>query len=80
MNVHLKNVKLTLKGKEPMNLTAMSVRGSTIRYVILPDSLNIDTLLVDDGIKPRGIPGPENATKGRGRGRGRPRGRGRGRR
>lgn len=25
----------------------MSIRGSNIRYYILPDSLNLDTLLVD---------------------------------
>ena len=28
-------------------LPQMSIRGSNIRYYILPDSLNLDTLLVD---------------------------------
>ncbi|CAI5523256.1 unnamed protein product [Closterium sp. Naga37s-1] len=48
MNTHLKTVKLTVKGKNPVALDHLSVRGHTIRYFILPDSLNLDTLLVDD--------------------------------
>jgi small nuclear ribonucleoprotein D1 len=47
MNTHLKAVKLTAKGKNPVSLDHLSVRGNTIRYYILPDSLNLDTLLVD---------------------------------
>ena len=47
MNTHLKMVKLVAKGKNPINLEHMSVRGNNIRYYILPDSLNLDTLLVD---------------------------------
>lgn len=47
MNTHLKSVKLVLKGKNPVPLDHMSVRGSNIRYYILPDTLNLDTLLVD---------------------------------
>lgn len=48
MNTHLKSVKLTLKGKVPVALDHLSIRGNNIRYYILPDSLNLDTLLVDD--------------------------------
>jgi hypothetical protein len=47
MNTHLKAVKLMPKGRSPINVDHMSVRGSMIRYYILPDSLNLDTLLVD---------------------------------
>lgn len=47
MNTHLKAVKLIAKGKNPVSLDHLSVRGNTIRYYILPDSLNLDTLLVD---------------------------------
>ncbi len=54
MNTHLKMVKMTLKGKEPIVLETLSIRGSTSRYYILPDSLPIDTLLIDDAIKARG--------------------------
>jgi small nuclear ribonucleoprotein D1 len=48
MNTHLKAVKLQLKGQNPLSLDHLSVRGNNIRYYILPDSLNLDTLLVDD--------------------------------
>ena len=48
MNTHLKAVKLTIKNKEPINVDTITVRGNNIRYIILPDSLPIDTLLVDD--------------------------------
>jgi hypothetical protein len=48
MNTFLKAVKLTLKGRNPVQLDTLSIRGNNIRYYILPDSLNLDTLLVDD--------------------------------
>eukprot|EP01133_Synstelium_polycarpum_P003437 gene3437-3902_t len=51
MNTHLKTVKLTLKGKNPVNLDTLSIRGNNIRYYILPESLNLGTLLVDDAPK-----------------------------
>lgn len=55
MNTHLKTVKLTLKGKNPVTLDHLSVRGNNIRYYILPDSLNLETLLVEDTprVKPK---------------------------
>merc|ERR1712159_318130 len=75
MNTHLKQVKLTLKGKNPVAVEHLSVRGNTIRYYILPDSLNLDTLLVDD-TPTQGKPRAKAAAlagRGRGRGRGRAR-------
>ncbi len=48
MNTHLKSVKITQKGKNPTTLESISVRGNNIRYYLLPDTLNLDTLLVDD--------------------------------
>lgn len=85
MNTHLKAVKMTLKNKDPVQLETLSIRGNNIRYFILPESLPLDTLLVDDepkkgragdrGLRGRGRGGPP---RGRGRGRGGPRGRGRG--
>ncbi|CAJ0887624.1 5508_t:CDS:2 [Entrophospora sp. SA101] len=51
MNIHLKTVKMTVKNKDPVNLDSLSIRGNTIRYFILPDSLPLDTLLVDDAPK-----------------------------
>ena len=48
MNTHLKSVKMTLKGREPISLDTLSLRGNNIRYFILPESLPLDTLLIDD--------------------------------
>jgi small nuclear ribonucleoprotein D1 len=47
MNTHMKRVTLMPRGKNPVKVENMSVRGSNIRCYILPDSLNLDTLLVD---------------------------------
>ena len=83
MNTYLRNVKATVKGKNPVSQDFLSIRGNNIRYYILPDSLNLDTLLVDDTPKhalSRVQPKPGRGAKGRGRGRGGGRGgRGRGR-
>ena len=48
MNTHLKSVKMTLKNRDPVQLDSLSIRGNNIRYYILPDSLPLDTLLIDD--------------------------------
>lgn len=87
MNVALRTVKMTARGQDPLALDTMNIRGSTIRYFILPDSLPLDTLLIDDAPKPKNKArketdrGGRGARGGRGRGgggRGRGRGRGRG--
>uniref|UniRef100_H2XZL8 Small nuclear ribonucleoprotein Sm D1 n=1 Tax=Ciona intestinalis TaxID=7719 RepID=H2XZL8_CIOIN len=74
MNTHLKSVKMTVKNRDPVNLDTLSIRGNNIRYYILPDSLPLDTLLVDEGPKQ-----PKGGFRDRGRGKGLCRGRGRGR-
>jgi len=86
MNTHLKRVSMTIKGRDKVELDTISIRGNNIRYFILPDSLALDTLLVDDTPKQRSNrrEGGGGGDRGRGRGRGRggrggPRGRGRGR-
>ncbi|MCP9261285.1 Small nuclear ribonucleoprotein Sm D1 [Dirofilaria immitis] len=82
MNIHLRTVKMTLKNREPVSLDSLSIRGNNIRYIILPDTIPLDTLLVDDEPrkKParggRGRAAPARGGRGRGRGRGGPRGRG----
>ena len=48
MNTHLKSVKMTVKNKDPVQLESLSIRGNNIRYFILPDSLPLDNLLIDD--------------------------------
>ena len=54
MNTHLKAVKMTVKNKDPVQLDSLSIRGNNIRYYILPDSLPLDTLLIDDAPRGRG--------------------------
>jgi small nuclear ribonucleoprotein D1 len=77
MNTHLKAVKMTLKNREPVQLETLSIRGNNIRYFILPDSLPLDTLLVD--VEPKVKSKKREAVAGRGRGRGKGRGHSRGR-
>ncbi|EMD00097.1 hypothetical protein BAUCODRAFT_30555 [Baudoinia panamericana UAMH 10762] len=94
MNTNLRAAKMTPKGGSQISLDQISIRGSEIRYFILPDSLPLDTLLIDDAPKPKnkarketdrgGRGGPGGGMRGgrgggmRGGGRGRGRGRGRG--
>ena len=51
MNLHLKLVKLTLKGRAPVTLENYSVRGNQIRHIELPEYLPIDTMLIDEPVK-----------------------------
>lgn len=53
MNTHLKAVKLTVKGRETIALDHLTIRGNNIRYFLLPESLQLETLLVDDAPKAR---------------------------
>ena len=53
MNTHLKAVKLTVKGRETIALDHITIRGNNIRYFLLPESLQLETLLVDDTPKIR---------------------------
>lgn len=85
MNTHLKNIKMTVRNRSPQSLDSLSIRGSNIRYYILPDSLPLDTLLVDDAPKPKkkkegaAAVAARGGARGGGRGGGGDRGRGRGR-
>ncbi|XP_031622366.1 probable small nuclear ribonucleoprotein Sm D1 [Contarinia nasturtii] len=83
MNTHLKAVKMTIKNRDPVQLDSLSIRGNNIRYFILPDSLPLETLLIDDTPKAKAKKkdaarsGTQRGGRGRGaRGRGGPRGRG----
>ncbi|XP_037823622.1 probable small nuclear ribonucleoprotein Sm D1 [Lucilia cuprina] len=84
MNTHLKSVKMTIKNRDPVQLETLSIRGNNIRYFILPDSLPLETLLIDDTPKSKSKKKENNRAGNRGRGRGSrgrggTRGRGRGR-
>ncbi|MES1920033.1 Small nuclear ribonucleoprotein SmD1a [Bonamia ostreae] len=73
MNMHLKNVQVS-KGDGPKkDMKQLTIRGNNIRYVIMPDALNLDALLVDD--TPKQNPSGTGKRFGKGvRGRGRRRG------
>eukprot|EP01107_Rhizomastix_libera_P013809 TRINITY_DN396_c0_g1_i1.p1 TRINITY_DN396_c0_g1~~TRINITY_DN396_c0_g1_i1.p1 ORF type:complete len:115 (-),score=7.42 TRINITY_DN396_c0_g1_i1:60-404(-) len=78
MNTHLKVVKVTMSHRSAVTLDTLSVRGSSIRYYELPESLNLATLLVEDAPRKKKV---KEAARGRilrGRGRGGRGGRGRG--
>lgn len=47
MNTHLKTVKMALKGKNPVSMDALSIRGNTIRYVMCVASPLLQTALAD---------------------------------
>ena len=51
MNTFLQNVKMTVKQKNPITLDQLTLRGSSIRYVILPETLQLDALLVEEESK-----------------------------
>src|SRR5262249_40650269 len=69
MNTALRTVKMTMRNRDPIPLDTINIRGNTIRYIILPDSLPLDTLLIDDAPKPKNKARKEQ-DRGRGRGRG----------
>lgn len=39
---------MTVKNRDAVQLDQLSIRGNNIRYFILPDSLPLDSLLIDD--------------------------------
>ena len=41
MNTHVKTVKMTTKGKNPVSLEHLTIRGNNIRSYLLPESLPI---------------------------------------
>jgi len=64
MNTHLKNVKVTRKNASaPIGMDHLTVRGSSVRCILLPDSIPLDTHLIDDA--------PKKARAGGGKGKGR---------
>lgn len=77
MNTTLRGVKMTIRNREPISLEYINIRGNNIRYFILPESLPLDTLLIDDTPKPKTV--RQKATRGRGGGGREGRGGGRGR-
>lgn len=48
MNMHMKNARMTVKARNPVNVDNITIRGSTIRHVVISDSVPLDTYLIDD--------------------------------
>ena len=84
MNTHLKSVKMQQKGKESQSFDHLTIRGSNIRYFLLPESLPLETHLAQedkskkqkkiaakskDISKNRGKPGQRGERRGMNRGR-----------
>lgn len=54
MNINLKDVKMTTPTTTSSTiLEHMTIRGNQIRMVLLPDELNIDSILSDPVFKPK---------------------------
>lgn len=53
MNTVLNDVKMTIKGEEPVTVDTITLRGNTIRYFVLPESLQLDNMISDTNRKPR---------------------------
>lgn len=75
MNILLKAVKMTVRMRDPVEMEHLVVRGSTVRNVIMPDSVNLDVMLADGLGRVKRV---EKTRAGRGGRGGRGRGRGRG--
>ncbi|TPP54051.1 Major Facilitator Superfamily protein [Leishmania donovani] len=54
MNTYMTHAKITSKGKNPVEVEEYMVRGSTIRYIIMPESLNTYDILKQASTKKNG--------------------------
>ncbi|ODQ45559.1 hypothetical protein PICMEDRAFT_73077 [Pichia membranifaciens NRRL Y-2026] len=69
MNINLKDVKMTAVDRTPAALEHMTIRGNQVRMVLLPDELNLDSILSDSVFRPKkklqqqnqSQPGPHSA-------------------
>lgn len=53
MNINLKDVKMTVVNRQPSVLEHITIRGNQVRMVLLPDELNLDSILSDAVFKPK---------------------------
>ena len=79
MTTHLKKVKVTVRGRNPMEMDTLTVRGGNIRYYSLPESVDIDGMLKAATASKNQMKGAAAGGRGGGRGGGGFGGRGRGR-
>ncbi|KAF6014485.1 hypothetical protein HII13_000830 [Brettanomyces bruxellensis] len=59
MNMNLKNVRMTLKDRNPKELEFVNIRGNQVRLVILPDELDVDRVLAKSISQPKVNPSTE---------------------
>ncbi|CUM65525.1 uncharacterized protein PRCAT00003171001 [Priceomyces carsonii] len=65
MNLSLKNIKLVQPHQDPQLLQYINIRGNQIRQIILPDDLNIESILSKSVVKIKGNgsgPGAKSTT------------------
>lgn len=48
MNLYLKKVKKSFPYQKSIYFDFVSIRGSMVRYIILPDWINIDLILLEE--------------------------------
>jgi small nuclear ribonucleoprotein D1 len=48
MNLYLRHVKKCLSKSKSIYFESISIRGSMVRYIILPDWLNLDLILTEN--------------------------------
>lgn len=76
MNINLKDVKMTSIDRPATSLEHITIRGNQVRMVLLPDELNLDSILQDPVFKPKSkkklettaSKAPKRAAPGRSRG------------
>lgn len=54
MNLSLKNIKLIQPHQDPQLLQFMNIRGNQIRQILLPEDLNIDSVMAKSVVKIKG--------------------------
>lgn len=54
MNLSMKNIKLIQPHQDPQLMPFINIRGNQIRQVLLPDDLNIESLLAKSAVKMKG--------------------------
>jgi len=48
MNLYLKNAKRASNGRNSILIPTVSIRGTKIRYIVLPNWLNFDSIFSDN--------------------------------
>lgn len=52
MNIHLKQAKMTRPHQNPVSIEHLTLRGTTVRLIVLPEHIETESLMVDN-LKPQ---------------------------